>query len=249
MSLTGKTALVTGASRGIGHAVAVALAEMGATVFGTATSEAGAQTITEKFQSLSLSGEGVVLDICDKEALLQTVETVKAKSSDKRIDILVNNAAITRDNLFLRMKDDEWEAVIDTNLNSTYQLTKACIKEMMKARWGRIINISSIVGVTGNAGQPNYAAAKAGVIGLTKSIAQELASRGITANCVAPGFIDTDMTKALNDKQREAIMQNIPMRRIGEPEEIAGLVAFLASPQASYITGQTIHVNGGMLML
>ena len=246
MPLSGKTAIVTGASRGIGRAIAVALAEQGAQVFGSATSEAGAENFTAHLRELGLNGEGFVLNICDDD-LASPIEAMKAKTADKRIDILVNNAAITRDNLFLRMKEDEWQSVIDTNLNSVFKLTKAVTRDMLKARWGRIINISSIVGVTGNAGQPNYAAAKAGVIGLTKSIAQELASRGITANCVAPGFINTDMTRALTDAQRESILAAIPAKRIGELEEIASLVAYLASPLAAYITGQTIHVNGGML--
>lgn len=249
MALSGKVALVTGGSRGIGKAIAISLAEQGAFVFATATSDDGAKKIDAMFAELSLQGKGVVLNICDPEKIKAVVDEVKQASENKRIDILVNNAAITRDNLFIRMKDDEWQDVIDTNLNSVFKLTKACIRDMLKARWGRIINISSIVGVTGNAGQPNYAASKAGIIGFTKSVALELASRGITANCVAPGFIDTDMTKALNEKQQTAILANIPAKRMGEPEEIASVVAFLASPSAAYITGQTIHVNGGMLTI
>lgn len=249
MSLSGKVALVTGGSRGIGKAIAISLAEQGAHVFATATSEQGVVKINTMFKELSLQGQGIALNICEDESIMQAVESVKAASEHGRIDILVNNAAITSDNLFLRMKDEEWQKVIDTNLNSVFKLTKACIKEMLKARWGRIINISSIVGVTGNAGQPNYAASKAGIIGFTKSVAQELASRGITANCVAPGFIDTDMTRVLNEKQQQAILASIPAKRMGEPEEIASTVAFLASPSAAYITGQTLHVNGGMLTI
>lgn len=246
MSLSGKVALVTGASRGIGRAIAIALAEQGAKVFGSSTTQEGSDKISAHFKSLSLHGEGCVLTI-GSDHIGAAIEAIKSRTSEGRIDILVNNAAITRDNLFLRMKDEEWSSVIDVNLNAVYEITKAVVRDMMKARFGRIINISSVVGVTGNAGQPNYAAAKAGVIGLTKSIAQELASRGITANCVAPGFIDTDMTRALTEKQREAILNAIPAKRIGEPEEVAALVAFLASPMAAYITGQTIHVNGGLL--
>jgi 3-oxoacyl-[acyl-carrier protein] reductase len=246
MSLQGKTALVTGASRGIGKAIAIALAEHGAHVFATATTEKGAQSISAYLKEKSLNGEGLVLNINDKENIDEVIKAIKSKQGP--VDILVNNAAITKDNLFIRMKDDEWNDVIDTNLNSVYYLTKACIRDMMKSRWGRIINISSVVAVSGNMGQPNYVAAKAGVIGLTKCIASEVASRNITVNAVAPGFIDTDMTRALDEKHREAILTAIPSKRVGQPEEVASVVSFLASPAAAYITGQTLHVNGGMLM-
>jgi 3-oxoacyl-[acyl-carrier protein] reductase len=249
MSLSGKVALVTGASRGIGRAVALALAAHGATVYGTGTSEQSARSITTYMEDEKLSGFGKVLDICDTDGIQSLVEEIKQETPHQRIDILVNNAAVTRDNLFLRMKQEQWRSVIDTNLNAMFSLSKACIKEMLKARWGRIINITSVVAVAGNAGQANYSAAKAGMIGFSKSVALELASRAITINCVAPGFIDTDMTSALNDKQRETILNAIPAKRIGEPEEVAAVVAFLASPAASYITGQTLHVNGGMLMV
>jgi len=249
MSLSGKVALVTGASRGIGKAIAIALAEHGAKVYGTATSEKGVETFEQAMKKAGFNGVGKILNICDADQIDAVVAEIKSENENNRIDILVNNAAVTADNLFIRMKDDEWHKVIETNLNSVFKLTKACTRDMMKARWGRVINISSIVGVTGNAGQPNYSAAKAGIIGFSKSVAQELASRGVTVNCVAPGFIDTDMTRALNEKQHEAIMRAIPMKRMGEPEEIASAVAFLASQAAAYITGQTLHVNGGMLMI
>lgn len=246
MSIQGKIALVTGATRGLGKAIAIGLAEHGVVVYGTATSQEGADQIGAYFHEKGLKGFGKVLNVKDKDALPTFVEQIKKQSGV--IEILVNNAAVTRDNLLLRMKEDEWSDVIEINLNAVFHLTKTCLRDMLKARWGRIINIASIVGVSGNAGQANYAAAKAGLIGLTKSLAQEVASRNITANVVAPGFFDTDMTRALNEEQRAAILQAVPMGRIGEPEEVAACVSFLASQSAAYITGQTIHINGGMLM-
>lgn len=246
MSLQGKVALVTGASRGIGKAIAIALAQHGATVYGTATSEAGAKAIGDYLLEKGLTGHGKVLNLSEPSSIDALVKMVKAEAGP--IEVLVNNAAITRDNLLLRMKDEEWDDVMTTNLDGVFKLTKLCLRDMIKARWGRIIAVSSIVGVSGNAGQANYAAAKAGVIGFMKSLAQEVASRHVTANVIAPGFIDTDMTKALTEAQRETILAHIPMGRVGEPEEIAACTAFLASPLASYITGQTIHINGGMLM-
>lgn len=243
MSLQGKIALVTGATRGIGKAIAESLVRDGAYVFGTATSENGAAAISEY---LGDHGQGLVLNVTDQASIETVLETItKEKGAPS---ILVNNAGITKDQLLMRMKDDEWNDVILTNLTSVYSLSKAVLRPMMKARTGRIINISSVVGITGNAGQTNYAAAKAGVIGFTKSMAKEVGSRGITVNCVAPGFIDTDMTKDLPESVKEALLANIPLARLGEPEEIAAAVAFLASENAGYITGETINVNGGMLM-
>lgn len=243
MSLDGKIALVTGATRGIGKAIAESLAREGAYVFGTATSEKGAETISTY---LGDSGEGLVLNVTDQESIESVLKTITEKKGSPAI--LVNNAGITRDQLLMRMKDDEWNDVILTNLTSVYTLSKALLRPMMKARYGRVINISSVVGITGNAGQTNYAAAKAGVIGFTKSMAKEVGSRGITVNCVAPGFIDTDMTKDLPESVKESLLANIPAGRLGEPEEIAAAVTFLASDLAAYITGETINVNGGMLM-
>lgn len=243
MSLDGKIALVTGATRGIGKAIAESLAREGACVFGTATSEKGAETISAY---LGESGEGLVLNVTDQESIESVLKAITEKKGSPAI--LVNNAGITRDQLLMRMKDDEWNDVILTNLTSVYALSKALLRPMMKARYGRIINISSVVGITGNAGQTNYAAAKAGVIGFTKSMAKEVGSRGITVNCVAPGFIDTDMTKDLPESVKESLLANIPAGRLGEPEEIAAAVTFLASDLAAYITGETINVNGGMLM-
>jgi 3-oxoacyl-[acyl-carrier protein] reductase len=237
-------ALVTGASRGIGQAIAQALAQAGARVVGTATSEAGAARITAELAPLG--GHGAVLDVGDKasvDALFAQLEAAGEMPS-----ILVNNAAITRDTLMLRMKDDDWDAVIDTNLSANFRITKACLKSMMKARRGRIISITSVVGLMGNAGQVNYAAAKAGVVGLTKSLAREIASRNITVNAVAPGFIDTDMTRALPEDHKQALLTQIPAGRLGSPQDIAAAVLFLASPAAAYVTGQTLSVNGGMLM-
>jgi len=244
--LKGEIALVTGASRGIGRAIAMVLAEQGATVVGTATTESGAAGIGQALTEAGHQGMGLVLNVSDQAsvdaALAQMTEAFGAPS------ILVNNAGITRDNLLMRMKDDEWDSVIDTNLTSLYRLSKACLRAMTKARKGRIINIASVVGAMGNAGQTNYAAAKAGMMGFTKSLAREVGSRGVTVNCVAPGFIDTDMTRSLPDAHRESLLSAIPLARLGQPEEIASAVAFLASPGGAYITGETLHVNGGMHM-
>jgi 3-oxoacyl-[acyl-carrier protein] reductase len=241
-----EVALVTGASRGIGNAIAVALAKAGARVVGTSTSEEGADRLTKLFTSNGYNGRGLVLEVSNPtsiEALLTQLEGTEGLPT-----ILVNNAAVTRDNLLLRMKAEDWDQVIATNLSSVFRLSKACLKRMMKERRGRIVNITSVVALTGNAGQANYAAAKAGLIGFTKSLAKEVASRGITVNAVAPGFIDTDMTRALTADQRNALLAQIPLERLGSPEDVAAAVVFLASPQASYITGETIHVNGGMYM-
>jgi 3-oxoacyl-[acyl-carrier protein] reductase len=246
LSLQGKVALVTGASRGIGHAIAIQLATQGAFVIGTATSQEGADKITQVFQQQGFSGEGLMLNITEVGAAEQVIETIQR--TYEAPTILVNNAGITRDNLLLRMKDEEWTAVIETNLNGIYRATKACLKGMLKARWGRIISISSIVGISGNAGQCNYAATKAGLIGFSKSLAQELGSRNITVNVVAPGFIDTDMTRQLSEAQRKMLLDKIPLQRLGKPEDIAYTVGFLASSAASYVTGETMHVNGGMYM-
>jgi 3-oxoacyl-[acyl-carrier protein] reductase len=246
MTLENEIAFVSGASRGIGMEIALELGRQGAIVVGTATSESGAENISKYLKENKIQGVGVAMNVTDQDsidgALKQVEETYGAPS------ILVNNAGITRDNLLMRMKDEEWEAILNTNLSSIYRLSKACLRAMMKARKGRIISIASVVGVSGNAGQTNYAAAKAGVIGFSKSLAREVGSRGITVNVVAPGFIDTDMTRALPDAQREALLSQIPLARLGQPEEIAKAVAFLASPGAAYITGETIHVNGGMYM-
>jgi len=245
-SLNDEIALVTGASRGIGKAIAMALGEQGATVVGTATSEKGADAITQYLKENNIKGQGLMLNVTDQASVDQVIDTMT--STFGAPSILVNNAGITRDNLLMRMKDEEWDDIINTNLTSVYRLSKACLRPMTKARKGRIISISSVVGVSGNAGQTNYAAAKAGLIGFTKSLAREAGSRGITVNAVAPGFIDTDMTRALSDEQKEALMVNIPLKRLGQPEEIAAAVAFLASPSAAYISGETLHVNGGMYM-
>lgn len=244
ISLEGRVVLVTGASRGIGRAVAEQLAALGAKVVGTATSEKGAAAISSY---LGDKGFGLVLNVADTDSIEQCLAEVKQQLGD--IEILVNNAGITRDNLLMRMKDDEWLDIIQTNLTSVYRLSKAVMRPMMKQRFGRIINIGSVVGSMGNAGQTNYSAAKAGVLGFTKSLAKEVASRGITVNAVAPGFIDTDMTKDLSEEQKEAIFSQVPANRLGQPKEIAATVAFLASNQAAYITGETIHVNGGMYMV
>ncbi len=242
-SLEGKVALVTGASRGIGKAIASQLQALGATVLGTATSENGAEKISEYLGA----GNGLVLNVTNDESIATLFENIKAAHGG--IDILVNNAGITRDNLFMRMKDDEWQDILDTNLTSVFKVSKAVIRTMMKKRNGRIINIGSVVGTMGNAGQTNYAAAKAGLIGFSKALAREVASRGITVNTVSPGFIDTDMTKTLTDEQKEGIFSQVPANRLGKPEEIANTVCFLASDGAAYITGETIHVNGGMYMI
>jgi 3-oxoacyl-[acyl-carrier protein] reductase len=245
--LNGEIALVTGATRGIGQAIALELGARGAAVVGTATSVDGAQKISALFAEKGIKGAGLVMNVADPvsidQALTQMEKDVGAPT------ILVNNAGITRDNLLMRMKDEEWNAIIDTNLSSVYRLSKACIRGMMKARKGRIISIASVVGAMGNAGQTNYAAAKAGIIGFSKALAREVASRGITVNVVAPGFIETDMTRALPDAQREALLREIPLQRLGQPRDIAAAVAFLASPSAGYVTGHTLHVNGGMYVV
>jgi 3-oxoacyl-[acyl-carrier protein] reductase len=244
--LNGQIALVTGATRGIGKAIALQLARNGATVIGTATSAAGAESIDAYLKAAGNAGKGVALDVTDAAACEALVESVGKEFGP--ITILVNNAGITRDNLAMRMKEDDFDAVVDTNLKAVFRLAKATMRGMMKARHGRIVNITSVVGHMGNPGQANYCASKAGVSGLTRSLARELGSRSITVNCVAPGFIDTDMTKALDEKQRESMLAAVPLARLGTPEDVAEAVAFLASPAASYITGSTIHVNGGMYM-
>lgn len=246
IDLKGKIALVTGASRGIGQAIACQLSVCGAFVYGTATTEKGAVSISEYFEKAGLNGKGLVLDVTSTEQ----IENLMSYFSDNEQtpSILVNNAGITADNLLLRMDDDEWYKVIDTNLNSIYKMSKACVKPMFRARWGRIISIGSVVGSSGNSGQVNYTAAKAGIIGFSKSLAQEIGSRGITVNVVAPGFIDTDMTSGLPDLVKDEMLKRIPMRKLGQTEDIAHVVAFLASDCAKYITGETIHVNGGMYM-
>ncbi|WP_278350928.1 MULTISPECIES: 3-oxoacyl-ACP reductase FabG [Marinobacter] len=246
MSLEGKVALVTGASRGIGKAIAHELARQGAEVVGTATSAEGAQAITDGLKEAGFSGYGIVMNVAEPESIETGLKQLAEQSSAPLI--LVNNAGITRDNLLMRLKDEDWAEVLETNLSSVYRTSKAVLRGMAKARWGRIINISSVVAGMGNPGQGNYCAAKAGVEGFTRSLAKEMSNRGITANCVAPGFIDTDMTKKLDDKQREAMLEIIPAGRLGSPEEVAAVVAFLASDGAAYVTGETIHVNGGMYM-
>lgn len=245
-TLEGKVALVTGASRGIGQAIALKLARCGAFVYGTATTDKGAAAIDAVFEEEKLSGKGMMLDVTNQEQ----VDALMNMLSDNHHNpsILVNNAGITADNLLLRMDDEEWYKVIETNLNSVYRMTKACIKPMFKARWGRIISVGSVVGASGNSGQVNYTAAKAGIVGLTKSLAQEIGSRGITVNVVSPGFIDTDMTAALPELVKTELLKKIPLRKLGQVEDIADAVAFLASDSAKYITGETIHVNGGMYM-
>lgn len=244
--LQDKTALVTGASRGIGQAVAKMLAQKGAYVVATATSEKGAAAISDYFNQENLPGHGIVLDVTQKESVEKMMDTLAEQN--KLPAILVNNAGITADNLLLRMDDDEWYRVIETNLNAVFRLSKACIKPMFRARWGRIINIGSVVGASGNSGQTNYTAAKSGLVGFSKSLAQEIGSRGITVNVVAPGFIDTDMTASLPDLVQKELLKKIPLKRLGKPDDIAQTVAFLASDAANYITGETIHVNGGMYM-
>ncbi len=244
--LAQQVALVTGASRGIGHAIALALGAAEATVIGTATSEAGAARIAEALAANDIQGNGMVLDVADADSVAACIKRVTDEFGAP--DILVNNAGITRDNLLMMMKDDQWDDIIATNLTSVYRMSKAVIRPMMKKRAGRIINISSVVGATGNPGQTNYAAAKAGLVGFGKSLAREIGSRGITVNTVAPGFIDTDMTRELAEEQREALATQIPLARLGAVEEVAAAVVFLASPSAGYITGETIHVNGGMFM-
>ena len=246
MSLENQVALVTGATRGIGKAIALALGAQGATVIGTATSENGASQISQYLEENDITGQGKVLNVTDGDAIISLVKDIGSEFSAPTI--LVNNAGITRDNLLMRMKDDEWDDIINTNLTSVFRVSKACMRGMMKAKQGRIISIASVVGATGNAGQANYAAAKAGIMGFSKSLAREIASRGVTVNVVAPGFIDTDMTKGLPDEQKQGLLNSIPLNRLGSPEDIANAVAFLASPAGAYITGETLHVNGGMHM-
>ena len=246
MSLENEIAFVSGASRGIGKEIAIALGAQGATVIGTATSEGGAENISNYLKENDIKGKGMVMNVTDQDSITDTVKQIGDEFGAPTI--LINNAGITRDNLVMRMKDAEWDDIMNTNLSSIFKVSKACLRGMMKAKRGRIISIASVVGVTGNAGQANYSAAKAGVIGFSKSLAREVGSRGITVNVVAPGFIDTDMTKALPEAQREALLSQISLGRLGDAAEIANAVSFLASPGAGYITGETIHVNGGMYM-
>ncbi len=246
MELENEIVLVSGASRGIGRAIALSLGKKGATVIGTATSENGAKSIAKYLDENGVKGSGEVLNVTDQDSIDTLLSAVNEKFGAP--SILVNNAGITRDNLLMRMKEDEWEDIINTNLSSVYRLSKACLRAMMKARRGKIVNIASVVALTGNPGQSNYAAAKAGMIGFTKALAREVASRGITVNSIAPGFIETDMTHELPEKQKEALLQSIPLNRLGRPEEIAGAVEYLTSSAGNYITGETINVNGGMYM-
>ncbi len=246
MSLENKVALITGASRGIGKAIAKTLASQGYTVIGTATTEEGASAISHYFARWGLSGDGIVMDVSNAESVEEGIDQVKSAYGVPLV--LVNNAGITKDNLLLRMKADEWDSVVNTNLSSMYRTSKAVLRGMSKAKWGRIINVSSVVASMGNAGQVNYAAAKAGVEGFTRSLAKEMAGRGITVNSVAPGFIETDMTKELNEGQVDAMLSIIPAKRLGSPEEVAAVVGFLAGEAAGYVTGETINVNGGMYM-
>lgn len=241
-----KITLVTGASRGIGQAIALKLGQLGAVVIGTATTESGANTINQYFEKAGIKGMGITLNVNDTEQINNTIQIIREKFGE--VEILVNNAGVTRDNLLVRMKDEEWDEIIETDLKSVFRLSRAVLRAMMKARHGRIINISSVVGAMGNMGQTNYAAAKAGIFGFSKSLAREVGSRNITVNCVAPGFIDTDMTRALTDELQQNLIQHVPLGRLGRPEEVAAAVAFLASSAASYITGTTLHVNGGMYM-
>lgn len=245
--LKGQVALVTGATRGIGRAIALELGTQGATVVGTATSDNGAAEIQKALDGAGVTGMGAVLNVTDAAACEALIGEIEKKFG--QVSVLVNNAGITRDNLSMRMKDDEWDAVIDTNLKAVFRLSKLVMRGMMKARFGRIVNITSVVGSSGNPGQANYCAAKAGVAGMTRSLAQELGSRSITVNCVAPGLIDTDMTKGLPEEQRQAMLKAIPVARLGQPEDVAHAVAFLASPQAGFVSGVTLHVNGGMYMV
>jgi 3-oxoacyl-[acyl-carrier protein] reductase len=238
--------LVTGASRGIGKAIALELGKMGATVIGTATSDSGAEAISAYLKDAGVKGTGMALNVTDAAQVDSVLDAIRGQFGE--VAILVNNAGITRDNLLMRMKEAEWDDIMETNLKSVFRMSQAVIKGMMKARYGRIISIASVVGVAGNAGQANYAAAKAGLIGFSKSLAREVGSRNITVNCVAPGFIDTDMTRALSEEHRNALLKQIPLGSLGQAEDIAAAVAFLASPRAGYITGETLHVNGGMYM-
>ena len=246
LALEGKVALVTGATRGIGKAIALQLASQGAVVIGTATSESGASSITQALKDAGNTGTGMVLNVSDADSVAETLKAIVEAYGAPAI--LVNNAGITRDNLLMRMKDDEWDDVINTNMSSIFRMAKGCLRGMTKARWGRVINISSVVGSMGNAGQANYAAAKAGVEGFSRAMAREVASRNITVNSIAPGFIATDMTDALGEEQKDTLRTQIPLQRLGTPEDIANVVGFLASDAGAYITGETIHVNGGMYM-
>ncbi|NVK43675.1 MAG: 3-oxoacyl-ACP reductase FabG [Oceanospirillaceae bacterium] len=246
MSIEGKVALVTGATRGIGKAIAQELGRQGALIVGTATSESGAEAISAYLAEAGIKGRGLVLNVADADSIEQTIKAVQDEFG--AVEILVNNAGITRDNILMRMKEDEWDAVLNTNLTSIYRVAKACLRGMTKARWGRIISVSSVVASMGNAGQSNYAAAKAGMEGFTRALAREVGSRNITVNCVAPGFIETDMTAALPDEQKAHLKAQIPMNRLGQPEEIAAVVGFLASDGGAYVTGESIQVNGGMYM-
>ena len=246
MSVEPRVALVTGASRGIGKAIATALGAEGFVVIGTATSTAGADAITSYLASEHYLGRGVALNVADQDSVSAVIKQITEEFGAPLV--LVNNAGITRDNILMRMKEDEWQDVIDTNLSSLYRVSKACVRGMTKARWGRIVNITSVVGSMGNIGQSNYAATKAGAEGFSRALARELGSRSITVNCIAPGFIDTDMTRQLPEEQRELLMKQIPLGRLGSPEEIAALVSFLCSDIAAYITGETVHINGGMYM-
>jgi len=246
MTLQGQIAFVSGASRGIGQAIALELGKQGATVIGTATSETGAQAISAYLQAAGINGKGYALNVNDVAQTEQVLGDLRKEFGE--ISILVNNAGITKDNLLARMTDEEWDDVLTTNLKSVFRLSRAVLRAMMKARTGRIINISSVVGSSGNPGQTNYSASKAGIVGFTKSLAQEIGSRNITVNCVAPGFIDTDMTHALSEEQRAKLVEHVPLKRLGQPADIAAAVAFLASSSAAYITGVTLHVNGGMYM-
>ena len=244
--LQNQIAFVTGASRGIGRAIALELARQDAIVVGTATTEGGAQAISGYLKEAGLKGAGITLNVNDAAQIESVLKAVQEEFGD--IAILVNNAGITRDNLLLRMKDEEWDEIMETDLKSVFRLSRAVLRAMMRARYGRIINISSVVGSTGNMGQANYAAAKAGISGFSKSLAREVGSRNITVNCIAPGFIETDMTRSLTEKQQQLLLQQVPLGRLGRPEEVASAVAFIASPGAAYITGATLHVNGGMYM-
>ncbi len=243
----GKVALVTGASRGIGHAIALELGKQGATVIGTATTQEGADRITAAFATAKINGKGLALNVTDQTSIDNAMKAISDEFSVPAI--LVNNAGITRDNIMLRMKEEEWQSIIDTNLTAIFRMSKACLKGMVKARWGRIISIGSVIGTMGNSGQANYAAAKAGLVGFSKSLAREIGVRGVTVNVVAPGFIETDMTDKLTDDQKEMIFKQIPLARLGQCQDIAAAVSFLASDQAGYITGETLNVNGGMYMV
>lgn len=244
--LQDQIAFVTGASRGIGRAIALELGGQGVTLIGTATTEAGAQVISSYLKEAGIKGVGMTLNVNDAAQIESVLKAVHEEFGD--ITILVNNAGVTRDNLLLRMKDEEWDEILETDLKSVFRLSRAVLRAMMKARYGRIINISSVVGATGNLGQANYAAAKAGIFGFSKSLAREVGSRNITVNCIAPGFVETDMTRSLTEKQQQFLLQQVPLGRLGRPEEVASAVGFIASPAAGYITGATLHVNGGMYM-